>query len=184
MTTISKTDIAEIMGMIGAAFPNFAPSKETIALYRQLLSDIPLDLLHAATLHTISQADRKFAPSVGEIRGAAGEIMRSVSKIPSSYEAWEEVRLAMVEVGSYGTPKFSHPLVAKAVSVIGWRDMCLSENTVADRSRFIQAYEQLEQRAMRDGIMLPEVKKYIGAGQAKALDAGAQMKALASKLSR
>lgn len=157
----NEKDIAGIVALIGAAYPNFNPTEHTVEVYFETLRDIPADLLKTAALKSIAEPGRKFAPSVGELRGAVGEIQRAVSGVPSSYQAWQEVMQAMLEVGSYRTPEFSHPLIAETVRVMGWKNLCLSENAVADRARFIQAYEQLAERADNDAMMLPQVRGYI-----------------------
>ena len=159
MATEEQT--AVLVAMIGAAYPNFKATEMTLDVYYQTLKDLDYDLLKAATLHAIAQPRRAFAPSVGEIRGAVSDILQQSSHMPSSFEAWNEFLQQARAVGHMGTPEFSHPLVAKTVKVLGWRELCLSENQVADRARFIQAYEQLAERASRDMVMLPSVKGYI-----------------------
>jgi len=179
-----EKDIAGIVALIGAAYPNFAPTEHTVEVYYQTLRDIPPDLLKTATLDCIAEAGRKFAPSVGELRGAVADIQRAVSGMPGSYQAWEEVRRAMVDIGFYHQPEFSHPLIADTVRTLGWRNLCLSENQVADRARFIQAYEQLQQRAENDAMMLPEVRGYIEVHGKKLPAPVEQIGMLAEKLSK
>jgi len=159
MATEEQT--AVLVAMIGAAYPNFKATEMTFDVYYQTLKDLDYDLLEAATLHAIAQPGRAFAPSVGEIRGAVSDIMQHSSHMPSSFEAWNEFLQQARAVGHMGKPQFSHPLVAKTVQVMGWKELCLSENQVADRARFVQAYEQLADRASRDMVMLPSVQGYI-----------------------
>ena len=181
----TEKDIAEIVGVISAAYPNFNPSEYTVEVYHQTLKDIETDLLKAATLQAISEAGRKFAPSVGEIRGAVGEIRKQVMNIPSSYQAWEEVQKQIVENGGdFGTPVWSHSLVEQTVSAIGWRNLRMSENQTADRARFIQAYEQLQPRAEKEEMQLPEVRGYIEANGGKRLAPVDEMKRLSEGMSK
>ena len=155
----NEQDIAQIISVISAAYPNFNPTEQTAEVYFQTLKDIPSDLLKAATLQSVSEAGRKFAPSVGEIRGMVVEIRKSANDIPDSWQAWNEVKRAMVDVGSYRKPDFTSPLVAEAVSAMGWKNLCLSENEVADRMHFIKAYEQLVKRVEADANYLPDVTR-------------------------
>ncbi len=155
-------DIAQILSVISAAYPNFTVTEKTTEVYHQILSDIPTDELKAATLHCISESGRKFAPSVGELRGAVAELRGFSNNIPSSFEAWQEVgRQISINGGDFGKPVWSHPLVEKTVNAIGWRNLRMSENEVADRARFIQCYEQFAERTQRENIMLPEVRGFL-----------------------
>ena len=175
-------DIAQIIGILSAAFPNFNPTESTVEVYYQILSDLPAEELKIATMHCLAEAGRKFAPSVGEIRGAVGELRRYAANFPLSYEAWEEVLRQIINVGSYGTPEWSHPIIEKTVRAIGWRNLCMSEEQVADRARFIQCYEQFSARAMKEEILLPKVRGYLEVNGAKMLAPADQIKLLSDKL--
>lgn len=180
-----KTDIAAILAVIAVAYPNFAVTEKTTEVYWQILSDIPADELKAATLHCISEAGRKFAPSVGELRGAVGELRGFANNIPSSYEAWQEVcRQIQINGGDFGQPVWSHPLVEKAMNTIGWRNLRMSEDSTADRARFIQCYEQFRERAQKENIMLPEVRGYIESNGGRFLAPLDQMKQLADRMKK
>ena len=61
----------------------------------------------------------------------------------------DEVR----RTGVYGQPRLPG-LVQRAVDVVGWREICLSENVDAVRAHFLRVYEQLAQRARRE-VALP-----------------------------
>ena len=176
-----KMTIAKVVGVISAAYPNFNPTPQTVDVYYQTLRDIPPEELQAATLHCITEPGRKFAPSVGELRGAVVELRSMSTNVPSSFEAWQEVLQQFNLTGSYGDPKFSHPLIDRAVQSLGWRELCLSENQTADRARFIQCYEQLASRAEREESLLPEVRGYIESNGARLLSPADQMRLLAEK---
>ena len=45
----TQIEVAQIVAMIGSAYPNFSPAKETTGVYYELLKDLPIDLLKAAT---------------------------------------------------------------------------------------------------------------------------------------
>jgi hypothetical protein len=177
-------DVAEVVGMLSAAFPNFTPSEQTYEIYYQTLKDIPADELRAAALHSVSEAGRKFAPSVGELRGAVMELRGYSANVPSSFEAWREVLQQVSNVGYYGTPQFSNPMVERAVKALGWREICMSENQIADRARFVQCYEQLLERAQTQEMLLPEVRGYLEVNGAKLLAPADQIHLLAERMSK
>lgn len=178
----TSIDIAQVIGIISAAYPNFNPTELTAEVYYQTLSDIPSEELKAATIHCIAEAGRKFAPSVGELRGAVAELRGMSSNMPSSFQAWQEVLQQVGAVGSYGTPSFSHPLVKRAVDALGWKNICLSEDATADRARFIQCYEQLRERTQNEEMLIPEVRGFIEANGARSLAPSESIHLLADKL--
>jgi len=179
-----ERDVAAVVAMIGAAYPGFEPTEQTVEVYFQTLRDLAPDLLKTAALHSIAEPGRRFAPSVGELRGAAAEIQRRAANVPASYQAWQETLEAIRRVGSYHPqPEFSHALVGQTVRALGWTALCRSENMAADRARFIEAYQQLQARAEAEALMLPAVRDYIEARGGRLLPPASQMKQLADKLS-
>jgi hypothetical protein len=155
----NQTDIAAVLAVINVAYPNFTVTEKTVEVYWQILSDIPSDELKAAALHCISESGRKFAPSVGELRGAVGELRSLSNNVPSSFEAWQEFKKG----------RYSHPLVEKAANLIGRKEFGMSnvDDEPSWRARFIQAYEQLQARAEKEDLMVPEVRGYIEANGGK-----------------
>lgn len=149
--------VAKVCGVMAAAYPNYKLTPQTIHVYARTLGDLPADMLEAAALQCIATSE--FFPTVAALRKAAFEIMAHAQGIPTAHEAWGEVRRAMGTVGHMGKPKFSHPIVERAVAALGWRDLCLSDNPTADRARFLECYQQLLNRAQVDAAMLPEVKQ-------------------------
>lgn len=180
----TKLDIAEILAVIATAYPNFTVTEKTTQVYWQILSDIPSDELKAATLHCISESGRKFAPSVGELRGAVGELRGMYSNAPSSYEAWEEFRRAVVS--SDYTHIFSHQLVEDTSRLIGMRAYGQSDtgDTPSWRARFIQCYEQMQERAQRENLLVPEVRGYIEANGGRFLAPVDQIKQLTDRMKK
>jgi hypothetical protein len=177
-------DIAQIIAMLSAAFPNFKPTEMTPEVYYQTLADIPSDELKAAVLHCITQSGRAFAPSIGEIRGAVAELRSFAADVPSSFQAWQEVQQQiLINGGDYGHPEWSSPLVEEAVKRMGWRNLRMSEDQTADRARFLQCYEQIVERATKQEMILPQVAGYIETKQANALPAS-EMKRLAEGMNK
>lgn len=176
-------EIAQIVSVIAVAYPNWPVTEETNEIYFQLLGDIPGEELKAAVLHCLTEAGRKFAPSVGEIRGAVAELRGMAGNVPSPFRAWQEVLEQFRLTGSYGTPQFSHPLITQAVRQMGWRELCMSENQIADRARFLQCYEQILSRAAKEDMLLPEVRGYIESNGAQLMAPAESMRLLADRLS-
>lgn len=177
-------DIAKLVALLSAAYPNWNLSEYTIEVYYLDLRDIPADELMIAAQHCRSEAGRKFAPSVGELRGAVMELRHSAMNIPSAFDAWQDVLMQFVNTGSYGTPQFTSPITARVVKSLGWRNLCLSENQAADRARFLQAFEQMSERAEKEMMLIPEVRNYLESNGAQLLSAPVQVKQLAEGMTK
>ena len=174
--------IARIVAEISAAYPNWNVTEYTIEVYYQDLKDIPDDELMVAAQHCRTENGRRFAPSVGEIRGAVAELRGISSNIPTAFEAWGEVLEQFKYTGYYNEPKFSHPIIAETVRLMGWKELCVSENQIADRARFVQCFDQLVARAERDEMILPDVRGYLVSNGAALPEPVGEMKLLADKL--
>ncbi len=173
----NASDVSEILKMLLVAYPDrfkLGDSDEdrelVINTWYAFMKDIPGDLLKASVARFISTAPHNFPPTISEIRQQAAEITRQARKIPTPEEAWGLVRKQMVEVGSYSTPHFDYPILAQVVSRFGWRNLCLSENEVADRAHFMRAYESALKEDQITLRQLPIVTEYIE-GEKKLLEA-------------
>ena len=56
-------------------------------------------------------------------------------------------------------PKFKDPLIQKAVDIMGWKELCLSENQVADRAHFMKIYDKLVERKCEEWAVLTYIKE-------------------------
>lgn len=157
----TKQEIEIIIAKLSAAFPNWKVNAYTVQIYLEDLSDIDIETLEVAVKMCRTEPGRAFAPSTGEIRGAVGQLRGLASNTPSSYQAWQEFK-GFVTRSNYA-PEWSHPLVEKCAHLIGMREY--GQSNVDDepswRARFIQCYEQLQERATKDDMMLPAVRGYL-----------------------
>ena len=58
---------------------------------------------------------------------------------------------------------FDNPITTQVVEQLGWRYLCLSENPVADRAHFVQAYQALAERERISAHRLQIVTEFITA---------------------
>jgi hypothetical protein len=173
----SRPEIIKALTVLAAAYPKFELTNATIEIYVRLLTDLEFDLLKAATLHCAST--KTFFPSVAEIRSAAVDLQTMVEGIPCAADAWQNVLSEISRVGSYGHPEFKHPLVSKTVRQLGWRNLCLSENMVADRARFLDIYTTALATHNMEHRMLPEIRAIV---DQRALEAHSQLQLLTERL--
>lgn len=139
-------DIMPTIRKLLAAFPHANASEETLGVYVQYLADIPLDHLKVVVDQVIMESE--FLPTVAKIRE------RYIGMITperlSASDAWGLVLKQIVRVGHIGTPAFDDPVLERVVKGMGWRDLCLSENQMADRAHFIKLYNESADRQARE----------------------------------
>jgi hypothetical protein len=182
----TRKDIAEIIGYMKLAFPNYSPDVTSpinnLDVLLDLLGDVPAETLKLAVRAACAEAGRAFAPAVGEIREAALKLSTSALGIPNEFEAWAEVckmpkdmirsRIEVDENGKMVTNesgaviiveerlKWSHALIEKTAYLMGWPEFP-SEDESLDRAHFFQAYRAGMSRMMEDAGELPAVRKYV-----------------------
>lgn len=139
--------------------------------YHQILGDLDADLLARVAVHLAST--QTFFPAAAEIRRACFHLAEVGLGIPTAQDAWAEVSLMMrkgfwdtkngwYEVRAPCADDWSHPVVQRAVDAVGgWMALRVSTNTVADRARFLQAYDVYLERQRETERMLPAVRQAV-----------------------
>lgn len=123
------------------------PNEQALELWYRQLQDLPYKVACAILDKWV--ATEKWPPSIADIRGLAAAV--NVGEVPTWAEAWQKANDAIRRFGSYGEREALSsldPLTRKTVECLGYRELCLSENQVADRANFRQAYENLAKRQM------------------------------------
>lgn len=150
------TKLAQILKALRGAYPEKTIPDQTVEVYMRCLADLPLPALEAAVLNHI--ASSKWFPTIAELREKALALLPG-QRMPTATEAWAEVMRAFEMVGYYGTPEWSHEAIARTVAAMGWQNLCLSENGMADRAHFLRLYEVYCKRLREDQLMLPEARR-------------------------
>ncbi len=133
---------------------------EMTKLYAAGLMDLDFDVAHAAVIRIVHTS--KFLPTVAEIREAAGVIKHGNRR--AGAEAWGEVIAKIRRFGSYRTPGiefyFEDPITARVVKALNWAELCSGEGSqiMADRARFIDAYDQISDAARADAAATPSME--------------------------
>lgn len=140
---------AQLVGYVLVAWPAQGsklndPQQVTMAkVWRDALGDLTYEQCQAAVCVLVQT--RQFMPTVAEVRGAVLELEHG--PVRSGGDAWGEVLDAMKNKGAWKSPGvdfvFDDPATTRCVKCLGWRDLCLSENTIADRARFIELYDKV-----------------------------------------
>lgn len=138
-----------------ASYPNsnVLPDKYAMRTWFEALADLDARVASNAVWEHISTS--VFPPSIAEIRQKCSE--RLSPMITDWGEAWEEVLMAIRKYGSYREDEAVNSLsklTAIAVRRMGFRNLCMSENTVADRAHFQRIYEGMVKEEKRQ-VQLP-----------------------------
>ena len=154
---MNKTEFGIFASALRTYYPREAllPNKEAMELWYRELQDIPYPVAEASLRKWVST--NKWSPSIAEIREMTAEIKHG-EKLDWG-EAWERTMLAIRKYGSY-RPKEAmdslDPLTRKVVERMGFRELCMSENTMQDRANFRMIFETLAEREKKQRqIALP-----------------------------
>ncbi len=132
-----------------ASFLDAVTIKGMVAIWADVLSDIdPTEAAAALKRWICDDANAGKLPEPGQIRRITDEA-RNGRRRPGG-DAWGDVLREIGATGRYRDPRFSDPVTAVVVRRLGWRELCDSENPVADRARFVQLYDQLATEAVSD----------------------------------
>lgn len=144
---ISK-ESSQIVFMLFTAFPQpeGKMGEERLRIYRELIADLDFERTKKACLRLLQEL--RFLPTIAEIRAAERDLRLGQRR--AGMEAWGDVVGAIGAVGSYRSPTFADPLVARVVRCMGWRELCLGDNESALRARFIEAYDAITDRELRE----------------------------------
>lgn len=139
------------------------PNAQAMELWFRQLQDIPYQMANAVLAKWV--ATNKWSPSIADIREAVAEIQNG-GPAPDWGEGWEQAMTAIRRFGSYAEAEAMEsmpPLVRETVRRLGYRELCLSENQVADRANFRQVYEILTKRQTEDRKIPLPVREQIAA---------------------
>jgi hypothetical protein len=153
----SKNEILKLLKILASTYPGYNLTEDTPDVYFAVLNDIPYDVLKTAALDHISRSP--WFPKVSELRKAAVDIALDSRRFPNAYDAWGEMEYAMRRWGRDRKPDFDNAVLERTIAALGWRNLCMSTNQVADRARFIEAYNIYRQRSIDEAVTLPQVKE-------------------------
>jgi len=178
---MTKKEVIQILGVLGAAYPNMNISEKTVDIWAELLKDIPFNVAKVVVKKHI--LENTYPPSIADIRRNVFEIMTPKTEQLTAAEAWGEVMSAVRNYGYYREEEALASLserTRKVVQYIGWRDICLTEQLDVIRGQFRIMYEQIQERERKEAILPESLKNEIGqlAQQhtLKSLESGAKLK--------
>ncbi len=159
---MTKKEFSQLSIGMKAAYPRFQmlATDEEMSFWYQMLKDIPYEVAENAVMEHI--CTNVFPPNIAEIRKLCME--RCKQPILDFDEAWGVVQRAISAHGRYHPEKaFAEmdELTLSVVNNLGWTNLCQSENPVADRANFREAYMD-RAKALQGRNQLPD---FIAAGK-------------------
>ncbi|HEY1551121.1 MAG TPA: hypothetical protein VGG28_25000 [Kofleriaceae bacterium] len=153
---MTKAEIGQVVKLLLASYATqrarltAADVEGMFEAYAAALGDLDVEAVRAAVIRIVRTS--KWLPTVADIRSEVGELAHAASR--AGLEAWGDIVRAMQRYGSHRTPgidfTFDDPVIAELVSSTLWRELCGSDNAVADRARFVDAYNQKSQHERKE----------------------------------
>lgn len=161
---VSKQEFATLVLAMQAMYGDeFIETEEAMDVWFALLHDLDYQILSKALQkHMLTN---KFKPTVAELREIYAGLICPV--ISDWSEGWEKVSRAIGHYGMYRTEEAMESfdeVTREAVKRLGFQNICLSENIVADRARFAEIYQAIQQRkriAVNIGSALPDLQEFV-----------------------
>lgn len=160
----------QIVAMLVDAFQPPRWSERSTAVYVHALEDLDPAALLVAAEDMIRTT--RFMPRVAELREAVLDVVDG--DVPDPAAAWAEVIAAIGTCGRHGHPRWSHPLIGRAVDAHGWRNLCDSTNP-AIGTQFMHTVERFTGRARREALAadgLALIAGGLGLGRGAVLELG------------
>ena len=199
---MNKKETAALFGLIASLFPRdekfAAADKFMITAWAEMLEDIPLEKAKEAVRYAV--ATSPFPPSISEIRNYAVKI--SENSLRSPEEAWKIAAEAIRDFNmrtvpiegfnskSYEFVKFGEPVkvqpsgleyeakrhvppeVWEVMELMGYADMCRSENPDVLRGQFMKIWKSKTDREHEYRVVAPIVPQIAETIQALLLKGG------------
>ena len=144
---MTAQEVAKLLAFITAVYPSIDIRQGTVEAWAELLGDLPYEVAVAGTKKVLAQQEYPTLPAVGKIRAACLDL--TTPRLPTAMDAWGEVKRAISNHGYYSPEEALaslSPPVAKVVRMLGWREICLSEEPEILRAQFRKAYEAVVER--------------------------------------
>ena len=161
---MSKQEFATLVLAMQAMYGDeFIGTEEAMDVWFALLYDLDYKILSKALQkHMLTN---KFKPTVAELREIYAGLICPV--ISDWSEGWEQVSKAIGHYGMYRTEEAMESfdeVTREAVKRLGFQNICLSENIIADRARFAEIYQAIQQRkriAVNIGSALLDLQEFV-----------------------
>ena len=162
MISMDKKEFALFAAALKTYYPRetLLPNNQAMELWFRQLQDIPYQVAEAALNKWVST--EKWSPSIADIRELSASIQHG--ELPDWGDSWERVCKAIRRYGSYNEKDAMESLdelTRDCVKRLGYLNLCMSENPMADRANYRMIYEQLAQRKKSETQLPGSLQKLI-----------------------
>ncbi len=155
---MTKSEAGQVVAILRAHYPGWRATAETVRTWAECLVDLPYEAACAAVKRVVLAEEREFPPPIARIRREVATLAEPALALTAE-EAWGEVQEEIRRVGWCGSPRWSHPQIAAAVEVIGWRALCLSgEGDGTTRAHFLRVFAACQARAREQAVLPPGLR--------------------------
>ena len=157
-----EVDVCKLMAVIAAAYPRFEVDEFKKQVWFDMLGDLPYELAQMAAKKIILESP--YPPTVADIRQQAVTITEMAAGKKDGATAWGEVVNAIRAFGSYREEEAIDTLsdmTRKVVRMLGWREICLSQEPGVIRGQFLKMYSQVEHDARQQALLPREFKEKV-----------------------
>jgi hypothetical protein len=137
------------------------PNKESMELWYTQLNDLSYEV--AVKVLNVWVTTEKWSPSIAEIREKALELT-CVSASNNWADGWEQILKAIRYYGRYREDEALESMDETTRNVakrLGFRNLCDSENIIADRAQFRNIYEQVAERQKKQAQVPERIRNLI-----------------------
>ena len=157
---MTKQEFATLVVAMQAMYgKDFIGTEQALDAWYALLHDLDYQILSKVLQQYM--LTNKFKPTVAELREIYAELVSPV--ISDWSEGWEKVSKAIGHYGMYqekAVMESFDEVTKEVVKRLGFQNICLSENIVADRARFEEIYQAIQRRKRTEvniGSALPNL---------------------------
>lgn len=167
---MTKKEFAMLAMAMRTYYPKeqILPNDKAMQLWYQELCDIPYEVAEAALRKWV--ATNKWSPSIAEIREMTVNVTNGEQMTWG--ESWEKAVGAIRRFGMYRPQEALDsldPLTKRCVQSLGFRELCLSENPMADRANYRMVFETLQKREQTEKQLALPLQEVIAQIQTKGL---------------
>lgn len=143
---MNNQEVARLVGILAAGFPQWQVTKETVAVWADILADLDFGITQGVVREYLMTEN--YPPSPASIRRRVAE--KQGLTAPTKASAWSEVMANIKSSSSADRRSWSHVAVFKAVDAIGWYELRTSTNVDTIRAQFLKIYEDFAQECDRE----------------------------------
>ena len=157
---MTKGEVAKLLAVLAASYPRFEVDDLKVQVWHEMLGDLDYSLASLAIKRLILEST--FPPSIAEVRKAAVEIQ--TPEQTTGAQAWGEVIRAIRNYGVYREEEAlssMSPRTAYVVKCMGWREICMGEESGVIRGQFLKMYQQVAEREQKEQLLPPAMRREI-----------------------